>query len=82
MIDENNDKWVAEINSASGLSADRMCEVYSAVYEDFYKEELPKEVKSYIYDKYTVPVHKINVKENGKYIKKSKTRSDEYTPYF
>ena len=81
MIDENNDKWVAEINSASGLSADRMCEVYSAVYKDFYKEELPEEVKSYIYNKYTIPVHKINVKENGKYIKMSKTRSNEYDPY-
>jgi len=81
MIDENNDKWVAEINSASGLSAERMVEVYSAVYKDFYKEELPEKVTKYLYDNYVVPVHEINVKENAKWIKMSKGKSNEYEKY-
>jgi hypothetical protein len=79
MIEKNNDLWVAEINSASGLTADRIAEVYCAVYEDFYDERLPKEVREYLHKSYTVPVNKINVLKNGEYIKKSKGRSNEYS---
>jgi glutathione synthase/RimK-type ligase-like ATP-grasp enzyme len=72
MIDKGGDCWVAEINSASGMAADKMARVYVKVYEDFYGEELPKELKDHLNEEYIKPIYKINLKENANQIKKSK----------
>jgi len=74
MIDKSGDCWVAEINSASGMAADKMARTYVAVYEDFYKEQLPQEFKTYLNEEYIRPVYKINLKENEDQIKRSKGR--------
>jgi len=76
MIDKKGDCWVAEINSASGMAADKMARVYVDVYEDFYGEKLSPEFKSYLNEKYIKPIYKINLKENADQIKKSKCRVD------
>lgn len=74
MIDKSGDCWVAEINSASGMAADKMARVYVKVYEDFYGEELPKELKTHLNEEYIKPIYKINLKENAAQIKRSKNR--------
>jgi len=72
MIDKSGDCWVAEINSASGMAADKMARVYVKVYEDFYKEKLPQEFKTYLNEEYIKPIYKINLKENEDQIKRYK----------
>lgn len=72
MVDKSGDCWVAEINSASGMAADKMARVYVMVYEDFYGEKLPQEFKTYLNEEYIKPIYKINLKENAAQIKKSK----------
>ena len=72
MIDKSGDCWVAEINSASGMAADKMARVYVKVYEDFYGEKLPKEFKTHLNEEYIKPIYKINLKENADQIKRSK----------
>ena len=72
MIDKSGDCWVAEINSASGMAADKMARVYVKVYEDFYGEKLPKELKNHLNEEYIKPIYKINLKENAEQIKRSK----------
>ena len=74
MVDKSGDCWVAEINSASGMAADKMARVYVAVYEDFYGEKLPQEFKTYLNEEYIRPIYKINLKENEDQIKRSKGR--------
>ena len=51
----------AEINSASGMAADKMARVYVKVYEDFYGEKLPKELKNHLNEEYIKPIYKINL---------------------
>ena len=72
MVDKSGDCWVAEINSASGMAADKMARVYVMIYEDFYGEKLPQEFKTYLNEEYIKPIYKINLKENAAQIKKSK----------
>tara|TARA_B100001093_G_C26858367_1_gene1028571 strand:+ start:4498 stop:5526 length:1029 start_codon:yes stop_codon:yes gene_type:complete len=72
MVDKGGDCWVAEINSASGMAADKMARVYVMVYEDFYDEKLPQEFKNQLNEEYIKPIYKINLKENAAQIKKSK----------
>ena len=72
MIDKSGDCWVAEINSASGMAADKMARVYVKVYEDFYGEKLPQEFKTHLNEEYIKPIYKINLKENADQIKRSK----------
>ncbi len=72
MIDKSGDCWVAEINTASGMAADKMARVYIAIYEDFYGEQLPQEFKTHLNEEYIKPIYKINLKENAAQIKKSK----------
>lgn len=74
MIDKSGDCWVAEINSASGMAADKMARVYVKVYEDFYNEKLPQEFKTHLNEEYIKPIYKINLKENADQIKRSKCR--------
>jgi len=78
MIDTDGKLWVAEINSASGMAADKMAKVYTMIYEDFYGEELPKDFKTFLFDEYIKPIYKINAKINGKSIKKSKGAVDYF----
>ena len=77
MIDSKGKLWVAEINSASGMAADKMAKVYIMVYEDFY-EELPEDFKTFLFDKYIKPIYKINAKINGESIKLSKGAVDYF----
>ena len=72
MVDKSGDCWVAEINAASGMAADKMARVYVMVYEDFYSEQLPQEFKTHLNEEYIKPIYKINLKENADQIKKSK----------
>jgi glutathione synthase/RimK-type ligase-like ATP-grasp enzyme len=72
MVDKSGDCWVAEINTASGMAADKMARVYIAIYEDFYGEQLPQEFKTHLNEEYIKPIYKINFKENAAQIKKSK----------
>ena len=72
MVDKSGDCWVAEINTASGMAADKMARVYIAIYEDFYGEQLPQEFKTHLNEEYIKPIYKINLKENIAQIKKSK----------
>jgi glutathione synthase/RimK-type ligase-like ATP-grasp enzyme len=72
MVDKSGDCWVAEINTASGMAADKMARVYIAIYEDFYNEQLPQEFKTHLNEEYIKPIYKINLKENAAQIKKSK----------
>ena len=72
MVDKSGDCWVAEINTASGMEADKMARVYIAIYEDFYGEQLPQEFKTHLNEEYIKPIYKINLKENAAQIKKSK----------
>ena len=74
----NRDLWVAEINSASGMAADKMARVYIMIYEDFYKESLPEDFKNYLKEEYIDPVNLINVQKNGAAIKKSKGAIDYF----
>lgn len=74
MVDKSGDCWVAEINSASGMAADKLVRVYVAIYEDFYKEQLPQEFKTYLNEEYIRPIYKINLEENEDQIKRSKGR--------
>ena len=78
MIDKAGDLWVAEINSASGMAADKMARVYIMIYEDFYKESLPEDFKNYLKEEYIDPVNLINVQKNGAAIKKSKGAIDYF----
>ena len=78
MIDKAGDLWIAEINSASGMAADKMARVYIMIYEDFYKESLPKDFKNYLKEEYIDPVNLINVQKNSAAIKKSKGAIDYF----
>ena len=76
MVDTDGNLWVAEINSASGMAADKMARVYMALYEDYYKEQLPQEFKDYLTETYINPIHRINWKENRVAIEKSEGAID------
>jgi glutathione synthase/RimK-type ligase-like ATP-grasp enzyme len=57
VVDKGGKLWVMETSSATGLGSVKMCEVYKAIYEDFYGEPLPDEFLEDIYLKYVVPGH-------------------------
>ena len=76
MIDTDGNLWVAEINSASGMAADKMARVYIALYEDYYEEQLPQKFKDYLTETYINPIHRINWKENRIAIQKSEGAID------
>lgn len=69
--DEKGKLWVMETSAATGLGSCKMAEVYRALYEDFYGEELPDEFLKSIYQKYVVtgqqnywPKHKKEIKSS------------------
>jgi len=76
MIDADGNLWVAEINSASGMAADKMAKVYIMIYEDFYGKELPDLFKTFLFDTYIEPIYKINLKENRAAIERSEGAVD------
>jgi len=57
VVDKKGKLWVMETSSATGLGSVKMCEVYKAIYEDFYGKKLPDEFLEDIYLKYVVPGH-------------------------
>jgi|688.fasta_scaffold29444_2 glutathione synthase/RimK-type ligase-like ATP-grasp enzyme len=57
VVDQKGKLWVMETSSATGLGSVKMCEVYKAIYEDFYKEPLPDEFLQELYLNYVVPGH-------------------------
>jgi hypothetical protein len=57
VVDKSGKLWVMETSSATGLGSVKMCEVYKAIYEDFYGEQLPDEFLEDIYKKYVVMGH-------------------------
>lgn len=42
VVDKNGDFYVMETSSATGLGAAKMCLAYIAIYEDYYKKDLPQ----------------------------------------
>jgi len=57
VVDKKGELRVMETSSATGLGSVKMCEVYKAIYEDFYGEKLSDEFLESIYKKYVVPGH-------------------------
>lgn len=57
VVDKEGKMWIMETSSATGLGSVKMCEVYKAIYEDFYGELLDEEFLKDIYLKYVVPGH-------------------------
>lgn len=57
VVDKKGKMWIMETSSATGLGSVKMCEVYKAMYEDFYGEALDNEFLEDIYLKYAVPGH-------------------------
>lgn len=57
VVDQQGKVWVMETSSATGLGSVKMCEVYKAVYEDFYKKLLPDKFLENLYLNYVVPGH-------------------------
>lgn len=57
VVDKKGKMWIMETSSATGLGSVKMCEVYKAMYEDFYGEPLADEFLEDIYLKYVVPGH-------------------------
>jgi hypothetical protein len=56
--DRKGKLWVMETSSAMGLGSVKMCEVYRAIYKDFYGKELPDAFLEDIFKKYVVNGHK------------------------
>lgn len=57
VVDKKGKMWVMETSSATGLGSVKMCEVYKAIYEDFYGESLPDTFLEHIYKSFVVPGH-------------------------
>ncbi len=54
VIDKNGKLWVMETSAATGLGSTKICEVYKAIYEDFYKEPLPDKFLEELYLRFVV----------------------------
>ena len=57
VVDKKGKLWVMETSAKTGLGSVKMCELYKAIYEDFYNEHLPDEFLETIYREYVVPGH-------------------------
>ena len=55
VIDQNDKVWVLETSANTGLGATKMCEVYNAIYEDFYKKPLPANFLEGLHTNYVIP---------------------------
>ncbi len=74
--DKKGKLWVMETSSAMGLGSVKMCEVYKAIYEDFYGENLNEKFLEDIYKKYVVNGHKNYWPKYKKEIQSSKWPMD------
>lgn len=54
VVDKNGKLWVMETSAATGLGSTKICEVYKAIYEDFYKEPLPDKFLEELYLRFVV----------------------------
>ena len=79
VIDKKGKVWVMETSSATGLGSVKMCEVYKAIYEDFYKEKLSDEFLENLYTNYVVPGHQNYFPKYKKEIESSKWAMDYKT---
>ncbi len=57
VVDKEGKLWVMETSAATGLGSTKMCEVYRAIYEDFYKQPLPDKFLEEIYQRFIVKGH-------------------------
>lgn len=57
VVDKSGVIYVMETSSATGLGSVKMCEIYKAIYEDFYGENLPDSFLQTIYTRFVVPGH-------------------------
>ena len=57
VVDQKGKLWVMETSAATGLGSTKMCEVYRAIYEDFYREPLPDKFLEEIYQRFIVKGH-------------------------
>ena len=76
VLDTKGKLWVMETSSATGLGCVKMCEVYKAIYEDFYKEKLPEDFLKEIYLKYVIPGHQNFYPKRKKEVESSKWPMD------
>lgn len=76
VVDKKGKMWIMETSSATGLGSVKMCEVYKAMYEDFYGEPLDEEFLEDIYLKYVVPGHQNYYPRFKKEIESSKWPMD------
>ena len=72
VVDKKDKLWVMETSAATGLGSTKMCEVYKAIYEDFYGSLLPDVFLENIYKKYVVPGHQNYYPKYKKEIESSK----------
>ena len=76
VVDKKGKLWVMETSAATGMGSVKMCEVYKAIYEDFYGKKLPDEFLEAIYKKYAVPGHQNYYPKYKKEIESSKWPMD------
>ena len=57
VVDKKGKLWVMETSAKTGLGSVKMCELYKAIYEDYYKTNLPEAFLEMIYLEYVVPGH-------------------------
>ena len=76
VVDKKGKLWVMETSSATGLGSVKMCEVYKAIYEDFYGKPLPDTFLESMYIKYVVPGHQNYWPKYRKEIESSKWPMD------
>lgn len=57
VVDKKGKLWIMETSAATGLGSVKMAELYKAIYEDFYGENLPDEFVEEMYLKFVVPGH-------------------------
>jgi hypothetical protein len=76
VVDKSGKLWIMETSAATGTGSVKMCEIYRAIYEDFYKEQLPDEFLEKIYLNFVVPGHQNYYPKYKKEIASSKWAMD------
>jgi len=76
VVTEDNELFVLEANSASGLGAIKSASYYMHIYEDFYGKILPLWYVKKLQEKYIIPFMKEVWKQNPEEVKKSQWREN------
>ena len=71
VVDKDEKLWVMETSAKTGLGSVKMCELYKAIYEDFYNQHLSDEFLDLIYKEYVIPGHQNYWPKYKKEIQKS-----------